>query len=114
MGVVSTDEDPQSGEPVEAVSLLQLYVEQRWALVRLASLLIHDRDQSEEVVQDAFVNAYLAWDRISDPSRPLAYLRSAVLNGARSRLRHLRVVERNQAGRSRDPQSPEAAVVAGE
>jgi len=114
MAMVSTDEDPQIGEPVEAISLRQLYVEQRWSLVRLAALLIHDRDQSEEVVQDAFVNAYLAWDRISDPSRALAYLRSAVLNGARSRLRHLRVVERTQAARSPDQQSPEAALVAGE
>jgi RNA polymerase sigma-70 factor (sigma-E family) len=114
MAVVSTDEGAPIGEPAEAISLRQLYVEQRWTLVRLASLLIHDRDQSEEVVQDVFVNAYLAWDRISDPSRALAYLRSAVLNGARSRLRHLRVVERNPAARSASPQSPEAAVMAGE
>src|SRR5438552_241820 len=102
MAVVSTDEDAETGEPEEAISLRQLYVEQRWTLVRLAALLIHDRDQSEEVVQDAFVNAYLAWDRISDPRRAVAYLRSAVLNGARSRLRHLRVVARSPAARSAD------------
>jgi RNA polymerase sigma-70 factor (sigma-E family) len=56
---------------------------------------LHDAADAEEVVQDAFVKAHLAWHRLRDPAKAAAYLRSAVLNGARSRLRHLRVVERS-------------------
>lgn len=60
-------------------------------LVRLARLLVDDRGSGEEVVQDAFVRAYRRWDRIDDPAR---YLRRAVVNTARSRLRHRAVVRR--------------------
>lgn len=65
-------------------------------LVRLAGLLLHDRGASEEVVQDAFVALHLRWRRLRDTDKAAAWLRSAVLNGARSRLRHLGVVQRNQ------------------
>jgi RNA polymerase sigma-70 factor (sigma-E family) len=65
------------------------------SLVRLASLLLSDVGASEEVVQDAFVKLHLGWSRLDDPERALAYLRSAVLNGARSRLRHRQVRSRH-------------------
>ena len=91
-----------------------LYEEQRWALVRLATLLVSDRRDAEEIVQDAFVRAHVAWPRLRDESRALAYLRSAVLNGARSRLRHLRVVERVDHPEPSLGQSPEAAVLSSE
>jgi RNA polymerase sigma-70 factor (sigma-E family) len=81
-------------ESVSRSSLADLYREHRQTLVRLASLLLHEPADAEEVVQDAFLKAYLAWGRIREPDKALAYLRSAVLNGARSRLRHLRVVAR--------------------
>lgn len=94
--------------------LHDLYRGQRASLVRLASLLLHNQVDAEEAVQDAFVQAHLAWDRLRDPDKAAAYLRSAVLNGARSRLRHLRVVERTEP-RSPDPgPSPEAAAEAGD
>ena len=64
------------------------------SLVRLASLLLDDIGQCEEVVQDAFVAVYRRPDRLQDPSRLPAYLRSAVLNGARSVLRRRRMRER--------------------
>jgi RNA polymerase sigma-70 factor (sigma-E family) len=92
MAVVGAPTD--SGASVEAGGLRGLYESDRASLVRLASLLLHDRDQAEEVVQDAFVKAYVRWGRLREPDKAPAYLRSAVLNGARSRLRHLRVVER--------------------
>jgi RNA polymerase sigma-70 factor (sigma-E family) len=60
------------------------------SLVRLAALL-GDRSLAEEVVQDAFVHAYIAGDRIREP---LSYVRRAVVNGARSSLRRRRVRER--------------------
>ncbi len=61
------------------------------SLVRLAALLLDDVGASEEVVQDAFVQVHLGWNRLTDPTLAPAYLRSAVLNGARSRLRHRQV-----------------------
>jgi RNA polymerase sigma-70 factor (sigma-E family) len=64
------------------------------SLVRLASLLLGDREASEEVVQDAFVKLQLGWGRIREPERAPAWLRSAVLNGARSRLRRRAVRRR--------------------
>jgi RNA polymerase sigma-70 factor (sigma-E family) len=84
----------QGVEPA-AADLHELYETQRGSLVRLASLLLHDGAEAEEVVQDAFVKACTRWGRLREPDKALAYLRSMVLNGARSRLRHLRVVERN-------------------
>jgi RNA polymerase sigma-70 factor (sigma-E family) len=94
--------------------LRDLYRDHRWSLVRLASLLMHDPVDAEEVVQDAFVQAHNAWDRLRDPDKALAYLRSAVLNGARSQLRHRKVVERFEAAPMRSDLSPEAAAMAGD
>lgn len=65
----------------------ELYRTHYRSLVRLASLLLDDVGTSEEVVQDAFIKVQLGWGRLRDPERAPAYLRSAVLNGARSRMR---------------------------
>jgi RNA polymerase sigma-70 factor (sigma-E family) len=99
--------------PINA-DLRDLYVKHHWDLVRLASLLLHDPSDAEEVTQDAFVKAHLAWDRIRDPDKALAYLRSAVLNAARSRLRHLKVVARTEPAQPGWGKSAEAAAMAGE
>jgi RNA polymerase sigma-70 factor (sigma-E family) len=95
-----------------AEGLQDIYREHRAGLVRLAALLVHDTSAAEEVVQDAFVRAYLAWDGVRDPDKALAYVRSAVLNGARSRLRHLKVVDRAPAAARRSGESAEAQVMA--
>ncbi len=70
-----------------------LFRQEYVSLVRLASLLLGDRAASEEVVQDAFVRLQTGWSRIRDPQKAPAWLRSAVLNGARSTIRR-RVVRR--------------------
>ncbi len=58
-------------------------------LVKLASFYTDDTETAEEVVQDAFVKLVAGNHRIE--ANPDAYLRSMVLNGARSQLRRRRV-----------------------
>ncbi len=61
-------------------------------LVRLASLLLDDVGSCEEVVQDAFLKMHTLKSR-PEPGKEPAYLRSIVMNGARSRMRR-RMVRR--------------------
>jgi RNA polymerase sigma-70 factor (sigma-E family) len=76
-------------------ALTQLYAAHYAALVRLAALLLRDVDAAEDVVQDAFVAMHGHWRRLRDPHKGLAYLRQAVVNRARSVLRHKGVVARH-------------------
>ena len=70
-----------------------LYRAQREDLVRLAGLLLDEPGACEEVVQDAFIALHLHRGTI-DPDKVASYLRSVVLNAARSRLRRRRVADR--------------------
>jgi RNA polymerase sigma-70 factor (sigma-E family) len=89
-------------------ALVALYTAHYRSLVRMAALLLHDTAAAEDVVQDAFVAMHGSWRRIRDTDKALAYLRQAVINRARSRLRHLKVVERKTP-----PPLPESAQVHG-
>ena len=70
------------------------YREHYRSLVRLASLLVDDVPTCEELVQDAFVRVWRG-PRLVAADRLPAYLRSAVLNGARSHLRRRLVTQRH-------------------
>jgi RNA polymerase sigma-70 factor (sigma-E family) len=63
-------------------------------LVRLAVLLVADRAVAEELVQDAFVRLHQHWGRLRDPDKALAYLRTSVVNAARSAQRRRGVADR--------------------
>jgi RNA polymerase sigma factor (sigma-70 family) len=73
------------------VELATLHREHRLDLVRLAVLLLGDRETAEDVVQDVF-------GRLHGKRRPeivtLAYARTCVLNGSRSVLRRRAVALR--------------------
>ena len=102
-GSVSADRD---------AVLAELHRDHYQALVRMACLLVDDVGSGEEVVQDAFVRVYHAWPRIRDPLR---YLRSAVMNGARSGLRRRRAARRYAAPAERAaPGADEQVVVRSE
>lgn len=105
------------GAAVADDALRDLYRDHYRGLVRLATLLVDDRETAEEVVQDAFVKVHAGWHRIAEPDRALPYLRSAVLNGARSALRRRGVARRWFDRETRkgvaDAPSAEAAGVAG-
>lgn len=71
----------------EAVAL---YAAHRLSLVRLAVLLVDDLHTAEDVVQDAFASFLHRRSGIEDGGKALAYLRTSVVNGARSKLRRRR------------------------
>jgi RNA polymerase sigma-70 factor (sigma-E family) len=77
-------------------------------LVRLAALLLADRSVAEEVVQDAYVAMHQRWGRLRDSDKALAYLRTSVVNGARSVQRRRGVAERYVAGQRPPPDVPSA------
>jgi RNA polymerase sigma-70 factor (sigma-E family) len=56
-------------------------------LVRFAVMLVGDRATAEDVVQEAFLGLHRTWLRGVEPANVLAYLRTAVVNAARSALR---------------------------
>jgi RNA polymerase sigma-70 factor (sigma-E family) len=70
-----------------------LYAGHYGQLVRLALLLVHDLQTAEEIVQDAFEAMHLAWVRLRDSDKALAYLRQTVVNRSRSVLRHRKAID---------------------
>jgi RNA polymerase sigma-70 factor (sigma-E family) len=74
--------DPSAHAAREAVDdLFRLHAV---GLVRFALMLVGDQTTAEDVVQEAFLGLYQAWNRVRDPDAVLGYLRTAVVNGARS------------------------------
>jgi RNA polymerase sigma factor (sigma-70 family) len=95
-------------DPLEA-----LHREHYAALVRLATLVLGDVGLAEQVTQDAFVKLQLRWGGLRRVDKAPAYLRSAVLNGARSQLRHHKVRDRHAGRRTVAPglATPESALL---
>jgi RNA polymerase sigma-70 factor (sigma-E family) len=56
-------------------------------LLRLAVVMVGDREAAEDAVQDAFVSLHRNWSSLREPESAEAYLRSAVLNRCRSWVR---------------------------
>jgi RNA polymerase sigma-70 factor (sigma-E family) len=71
-------------------TLADLYREHRMRLVRLAILLVDDPNTAEDVVQEAFTGLHRHWSSLRDEAAAVGYLRTAVVNGARSVLRRRR------------------------
>ncbi|MFJ9519412.1 SigE family RNA polymerase sigma factor [Kitasatospora sp. NPDC101801] len=69
-------------------TLTELYHAQRLSLVRMAVLLVDRQDVAEDVVQEAFTALYQRHgEDLGDLDNALGYLRTSVVNGARSVLR---------------------------
>jgi RNA polymerase sigma-70 factor (sigma-E family) len=71
----------------------ELYQQQWWPMLRLATGLVDQVAVAEDVVQDAFAALYRKWGSIQDPQAAVGYLRTSVVNGSRNVLRH-RIVAR--------------------
>jgi RNA polymerase sigma-70 factor (sigma-E family) len=81
-------EDTQTRQPDAGQAVTALYREHAARLTRLAVAMLADRPAAEDVVQEAFCGLYRRWSHLSDPAKSLPYVRSAVLNGCRSVIRH--------------------------
>ncbi len=81
-------------------------------MVRLAVLLGAGPD-AEDVVAEAFCQLYRHWPKLRSPDAAPAYVRGAVVNLVRMRIRHLQVVRRHRerALRPLDTLSAESVVV---
>ena len=85
--------DVQPATASDAVAAL--YVAHRLQLLRLAVFLVDDRTIAEDLVQDAFAGLYQRWARLADTGAALGYLRTSIVNGARSAQRRSGVVSRH-------------------
>lgn len=57
------------------------------SLCRLAYILLGDPARAEDAVQEAFLRTFAGWGRLRQPALAHIYLRKAVLNQCRSKLR---------------------------
>jgi RNA polymerase sigma-70 factor (sigma-E family) len=105
--------DPRPAEPIRVVvdDIGELHARHYVPLVRLAVALVDHRESAEEVVQDAFLATIRRWPHLRDQNAAQAYLRRAVVNGSRDRLRARRVRRAAIVPDSRDVRSPEDEVL---
>jgi RNA polymerase sigma-70 factor (sigma-E family) len=96
------------------VVLSGIFRESYPSLVGLAGLLLDDRGQAEEIVQEAFARTWVAWPRLRDRSDPLPYLRKTVVNLARGGLRRRLIARRHQLVPSNESPSVDAGLLADE
>ncbi|MFC3979817.1 RNA polymerase sigma factor [Streptosporangium jomthongense] len=96
--------------PGAGAVLADLYREHRLALVRLAVLLVGDRESAEDVVQDVFSRLHTAALNGGRPGTlTLTYVRVCVLNASRSLLRRRGVAARLRLTRRDWPIGPDSA-----
>lgn len=89
---------------VRRASFDEVYEREYVGLVQLAHLLTGSNETGEDVVQEAFAAALRGWDTLDNPG---AYIRTSVINTARS-LHRRRVVERRLGNRVAQPPDADA------
>jgi RNA polymerase sigma-70 factor (sigma-E family) len=109
-----TAEREAAFEAAASPGVADLYRSHRLAMVRLAVLLVDDLPTAEDVVQDAFGKLHASWGRLRDPDAAVAYLRTAVVNGARSVLRRRRTARLFVPPRAAPEPGADAAAVLAE
>ena len=92
--------------PVAPVSLAEIFRVEHDNLVRLASVLTQDREDAQDVVQDAFASLQRRWATFDNPAGAGGYLRVSVINGARSVHRRRTLFRRH--ARADSPVAPAA------
>jgi RNA polymerase sigma-70 factor (ECF subfamily) len=57
-------------------------------------LIVGDREEAEELAQDAFVKVWERWDRVQEMDNPVGYLHRIAVNGVRRRFRRESMLRR--------------------
>lgn len=70
-----------------AVAFEDFFETERLPLFRALCLMTGDRDEAEELAQDAFLHVWERWERVRAMDRPTGYLYRCAMNGFRSRRR---------------------------
>jgi RNA polymerase sigma-70 factor (sigma-E family) len=83
---------PEIGPVTEG--LTEMFRQHHVELVRLAALLVRNREAGEDIVQDVFIKIHARRAGPLDTAGAVAYLRQAVVNGCRSWLRRQAVARR--------------------
>ena len=116
--VVSTAPGPVGGaaaaRPVAGsaeAAVTALYEAHALGMIRLAHIMLGDRQSAEDVVQEAFCGVYRRWSHLADPDSAVHYVRSAVLNHCRSVLRR-RTTSQAPRGVTSHPESVRSAEAA--
>ena len=85
------------GSAESAETLVEILFRRHYtSLLRTAYALLGTREGAEDAVQDAFVSLYRHWSGLRDPGAAESYVRAAVLNRCRARIRSL-ISDRNRA-----------------
>jgi RNA polymerase sigma-70 factor, ECF subfamily len=74
-------------------------------LFRALYLMTGSTEDAEELMQEAFLKVWERWDRVGRMDNPAGYLCRIAVNGARSRIRRLRLAARRSValGPGQDP-----------
>jgi len=87
-GPLDDEADRSAGRGKRAEgAITALYEAHAVGLIRLAIVMLGNRQAAEDVVQDAFCSLHRRWGQLAQVDRALYYVRSSVLNGCRSELR---------------------------
>ena len=103
MGTAGPPEPTGPAAATAGAAVAALYEAHALGLIRLAHIMLGDRQGAEDVVQEAFCGLYRRWPHLADPGSAVPYVRSAVLNGCRS------VLRRRATGRAVTAYQPPAA-----
>jgi len=85
--------DVSAGTRDRVAEVSALYARHALGLIRLAHIMLGNRQAAEDVVQEAFIGLYRRWTHLDEQAKALGYVRSSVLNGCRSQLRRRPTVE---------------------
>jgi RNA polymerase sigma factor (sigma-70 family) len=89
-GIIERGQTPMQPEPLSFdVEFVNLYP----AVVRSLSLILGDRHTAEDMTQEAFVRALVRWSQFESAEHVRRFVFKTSVNLARSRLRHLKVVQ---------------------
>jgi RNA polymerase sigma-70 factor (ECF subfamily) len=88
-----------------ALTFEDLFDEQHERLYRALYLIVGNKHEAEELMQDAFVKVLERWDRIDNHA---GYLYRSALNATRSRFRRLQLAAKRTMS-SGEPEDPFAA-----